>query len=139
MTRGSDQSWWTTFWLVVLAFINYTANLRSITSFDTSPTRYLPISIIKEFDLDLDEFPFLHHYPEWWRGDKSTLPYYLQYVGGHYMSAFPVMPAILSLPVYAVPVALGLTDGPMSAMGFSRTERRPVKITISPLVITGGG
>jgi hypothetical protein len=112
----------TAFWLILLSFIVYNANLRSITSFDTNPTRYLPISIIKEFDLDLDEFPFLHKYPEWWHGDKNVLPYYLQYVRGHHMSTYPVMPAILSVPVYAVPVLLGLTDGASAAIGFSRTE-----------------
>jgi len=108
--------------LALLAFVVYNANLRSVTSFDTNPTRYLPISIIKEFDLDLDEFSFLHKYPEWWRGNKQVSPYYLQYVRGHYMSSYPVMPAILSVPVYAIPVLLGLTDGPVSAMGFTRTE-----------------
>jgi len=118
----SRVSWRTTLCLILFAFIVYNANLRSITSFDTNPTRYLPISILKEFDLDLDEFPFLHKYPEWWHGDKNVLPYYLQYVRGHHMSTYPVMPAILSVPVYAVPVLLGLTDGASSGIGFSRTE-----------------
>ena len=114
--------------LALLAFVIYNANLRSITSFDTNPTRYLPISIIKQFDLDLDEFPFLHKYPEWWQGDKNALPYYkgvpyyLVYVRGHYMSRFPIMPAILSVPVYAIPVALGLTDGNASVLGYTHTE-----------------
>lgn len=40
------------FVLIILAFVVYNANLRSITSFDTNPTRYLPISILREFDLD---------------------------------------------------------------------------------------
>ena len=121
-TRRSRHPWRTGFWLVLFAVIVYNANLRSITSFDTNPTRYLPISIIKEFNLDLDEFPFLHKYPEWWHRDKNALPYYLQYVRGHHMSSYPVMPAVLSLPVYAVPVLLGLADGPMAAIGFTRTE-----------------
>jgi hypothetical protein len=121
-TRHRRKPLGTAFWLILLTFIVYNANLRSITSFDTNPTRYLPISIIKEFDLDLDEFPFLHKYPEWWHGDKNALPYYLRYVRGHHMSTYPVMPAILSVPVYAVPVLLGLTDGANSAIGFSRAE-----------------
>lgn len=121
-TRKGHDPRRTAFWLVLVAFVLYNANLRSITSFDTNPTRYLPISIIKEFDLDLDEFPFLHKYPEWWHRDKNALPYYLRYVRGHYMSRFPVMPAILSVPVYAIPVALGLTDGNASALGYTHTE-----------------
>ena len=120
--RRSRHPWRTALWLVLFAFIVYNANLRSITSFDTNPTRYLPISIIKELDLDLDEFPFLHKYPDWWHRDKNALPYYLQYVRGHHMSRFPVMPAILSVPVYAIPVALGLTGGKVSAVGYTQTE-----------------
>ena len=108
--------------LGLLAFVVYNSNLRSITSFDTNPTRYLPISIIKERNFDLDEFPFLQKYPDWWHRDKQGTPYYLQYVRGRYMSSYPVMPAVLSVPVYAIPVLLGLTDGPSSAMGFTRTE-----------------
>ena len=117
--------------ITVVAFIVYNANLRSITSFDTNPTRYLPISILKEFDLDLDEFTFLHEYPESWLQDhprfarslpEDATPYFVQYVQGHYMSTFPVMPAILSTPVYALPVLLGLTERSTSAIGFSQTE-----------------
>lgn len=121
-TRKGHDPRRTAFWLVLVAFVLYNANLRSITSFDTNPTRYLPISIIKEFDLDLDEFPFLHKYPEWWHRDKNALPSYLVDVRGHYMSRFPVMPAILSVPVYAIPVALGLTAGNTSALDYTHTE-----------------
>lgn len=121
----------TTLRLILLTFIVYNANLRSITSFDTNPTRYLPISILKEFDLDLDEFPFLHKYPEQKLHQKlkheqdikeNEFPRYLRYVRDHYMSAYPVMPAILSIPVYTVPVFLGLTEGAVSSMGFTQTE-----------------
>lgn len=123
----------TAFRIILLAFIIYNVNMRAITSFDTYPTRYLPISIINEFDLDLDEFPFLQKYPdilfqkfggvmEGEIVEKNDLPYYTKYVRGHYMSAYPVMPAILSLPVYVVPVLLGLTEGSGSAVGYSQTE-----------------
>lgn len=50
------------------------------------------------------------------------MPSYWVLVGEHYMSCFPVMPAILSVPVYALPVTLGLTDGEDSALGYTRTE-----------------
>lgn len=121
----------TAFRLILIAFIVYNINLRSITSFDTNPTRYLPISILKEFDLDLDEFPFLHKYPERvlhktnkldGEREKNDLPYFVRHVRGHYMSTYPVMPAILSLPVYVLPVLFGLTDGPVSFFGFTQTE-----------------
>ena len=117
--------------LILFSFVVYNANLRSVTSFDTNPTRYLPISILKEFDVDLDEFVFLHHYPEQKMHvgnmleqeiNENEFPYYLRSVRGHYMSAYPVMPALLSVPIYAIPVFLGLTDGPVLAMGLTQTE-----------------
>ena len=112
--------------LAVLAFAVYSANLRPITSADTFPTRYLPISILTEFDLDLDEFSFLrttkHPLPG---AEPSDLPYFLQQRRGHLLSTYPVMTAILATPVYAVPVLLGLTGDPQAParpVAFTRTE-----------------
>lgn len=65
--------------LALAAFVVYNINLRPVSSADTFPTRYLPISILTEFDLDLDEFPFLikaeHPFPG---AENAGLPYYLQ-------------------------------------------------------------
>lgn len=108
--------------LFLLAFVVYNANLRSVSSLDTYPNRFLPISIIREFNLDLDEFPFLHKYPEWMQADPQKAAYYVRKARGHYVSNYPVMPAVLSVPVYVIPVLLGMTDGPPSTTGFSRTE-----------------
>ena len=107
--------------LSVLAFLVFNANLRSITSLDTYATRVLPISIIREGNLNLDEFPFLHEYPKWLRSAEYREAYWVRQTRGHYMSNYPVMPAILSVPVYVVPVLLGLTEGP-SSIGYTRTE-----------------
>jgi hypothetical protein len=109
--------------LAVVAFVVYNANLRSISSADTFPTRYLPISIIKERNFDLDEFAFLQDTTHLTPGFEETgIPYYLQYRRGHYVSTYPIMPALLATPLYIVPVALGLTDGPTGPDGYSRTE-----------------
>ena len=109
--------------LFLLAFLVYNANLRSVTSLDTYPTRFLPISIIRERDLDLDEFPFLHRYPEWWHSDrKHEFPYYLTFSRGHYMSTYPVMPAILSVPVYLIPVVAGLPEIGVAVSGYNGVE-----------------
>jgi len=112
--------------LFIMAFVVYNANLRAISSADTFPARYLPISILTEFNLDLDEFPFLlkagHPFPG---GGNSGLPYFLQRRRGHLMSAYPVMPAILATPVYALPVLMGLqgdSRAPSRDGGFTRTE-----------------
>ena len=123
------ETWWRAVrhvnpavWLVVAAFLAYNGNLRSISSADTNPTRYLPISILTEFDLDLDEFDFLLTYPRLGPEAGTRDPYYVQRVGGHYLSTYPVMPAILSTPVYALLVWAGLADGPDTRMGLTRTE-----------------
>ncbi len=109
------------FRLALLAFIVYNANLRGITSADTFPTRYLPISILTEFDLDLDEFGFLLDYRGRDPGDQGV-PYFMHRSRGHYISNYPVMPGILAVPVYVVPVYLGLTDGAFSTLDFNQTE-----------------
>ena len=109
--------------LVLLSFVLYNINLRSITSLDTYAIRHVPISIIKEFDLDLDEFSYLQKYPDWMEAeDESKSAYYVRPVRGNYMSTYPVMTAILAVPVYFLPVLLGLTDGQGSAMGYTQTE-----------------
>ena len=48
------------FRLAALAFVIYQVNLRSISSADTFPTRYLPISILTNGNLYLDQFAFLN-------------------------------------------------------------------------------
>jgi hypothetical protein len=106
---------------VLIAFIVFNSNMRSITSLDTYATRILPISIVTEFDLDLDEFSFMHQRPAWAKKSNQKA-YYVNYVRDHYMSSYPVMPAILAAPVYAIPVWLGLTDGTIASNGYNQTE-----------------
>lgn len=64
---------------------------------DSTPASYLPLSILREGNFNLDEFDFLH---------KSGLRHYLQYVNGHYVSAFPVGSSIAALVIY-IPTAIG--------------------------------
>ena len=127
------RSWWrrmagsTACRLVALAFVVYQLNLRSISAADTFPTRYLPISILTHGNLYLDQFRFLIEQPYRAPGAADSAPaYYLQGRRGHYLSSYPVMPAILATPVYAIPVILGLTGDPSalraSGGGPTRTE-----------------
>lgn len=110
--------------LAAVAFVVFNINLRSISSADTFPTRYLPIALLSGEGFHLEGFAFLrearHPLPT---GDSSDVPYYLQERRGHLLSTYPVMPAILATPVYVVPVALGLTrSSAKPSGGFSRTE-----------------
>lgn len=116
----------TAFRLALLAFVVYQINLRPVSSADTFPMRYAPISLLTEGDLDLDEFTFLRAQPERTPGLEPGMPYFLQFRRGHHMSTPPIMVAVLATPVYAVPVWLGLTGDPSEARapgaGFTRTE-----------------
>jgi hypothetical protein len=86
------------------ALIVYLANGATLPSGDTVPARYLPLSLWREADLDLDEFPFLY---------RPERPYWLASVNGRMVSEYPVAPAILAAPVYA-----------LSALGGVRADSR---------------
>jgi hypothetical protein len=77
----------------------YSLNGTTALSGDTLSARFLPLSLLREFDFDLDEFPFLY---------EPTIPYFLQQINGHTVSAYPPWAALLALPVYVLPVFGGL-------------------------------
>ncbi|MBM4043903.1 MAG: tetratricopeptide repeat protein [Planctomycetes bacterium] len=87
--------------LFVCSFSLYNSNLREISEDDTIATRFLPVSLVTEFDLTLDEFLFLYE-------GRDKPPYYLARVNGHYVSTSPIMPAILASPFYAPVLATGM-------------------------------
>jgi hypothetical protein len=91
---------------VVLAlgsFVLYNVNVREISSQDTMPARALPHEVLRYGRLDLDRL-----FRSWPAG--APLPFWIQRVGAHYRSNYPVAPALLSVPVYAAPVLLGAGD-----------------------------
>ncbi len=94
--------------IFLCSFFIYNLNFREVSELDTYPTRFLPISILKEFDLDLDEF-FILHYD---KKDESELPYYIRYdpEKRHYYSRYSPLPALFALPVYVLPVYAGWLD-----------------------------
>jgi hypothetical protein len=85
--------------LFLACLVVYNANLREVSSQDTMATRILPVIVLVEQRLVLDRF---------FQGSpvEQPLPYWVQRVGGHYLSSYPILPALLALPVYAVPVGL---------------------------------
>ena len=86
--------------LALGSLVLYNANVRETSSLDTVPARVLPHEVIRAGRLDLDRL-----FREWPAG--APLPFYAQRAGGHYRSSYPVAPALLAVPVYAVPVLLG--------------------------------
>lgn len=90
-------------WVVLFQTgINHTL----IPSEDTLPGIYLPSSVIREGNLDLNEFSsfLLDRYPN--QDDKTALPFYLRLINGRYVSGFPVVGPLLAVPVYLFPVLL---------------------------------
>src|SRR5262249_49766567 len=68
------------FLIFAVIMIVYLGNHRTLDAVDTIPARYLPVSIIRTGDLNLDEYNFLHRY---------GTPPFLKEVGGHYVSDYP--------------------------------------------------
>jgi Dolichyl-phosphate-mannose-protein mannosyltransferase len=78
----------------------YSLNGRALTAGDTIPASYLPLSLLREFDFDLDEFPFLY---------EPEVPWFLQRINGRIVSAYPPWAGVLAIPVYLLPVLTGLS------------------------------
>src|SRR6185436_14851964 len=89
--------------LALASFVLYNANIREISSQDTVPNRVLPYELLQHGRLDLDRL-----FQEWPAADP--LPFWIQHVGPHYRSSYPLAPALLATPVYAAPVLLGAGD-----------------------------
>lgn len=86
--------------LFVLIFLVYISSARFLGTIDGIPTRLLPISILEEGNLDLDEF-----LPE----DKGDFTWFVFIdAGDHYISKYPVLTSILALPIYAGPYYAGV-------------------------------
>lgn len=111
-------------------FVNYLGvNTLSTQSEDTVPALFLPFAIIKDKTIYLDKYYDLmvlkYPHPDDKDYQKGLTPFYLRKVQKyefemdqwgdghyrkvfHYVSAFPLVPALLALPVYFLPVAAGL-------------------------------
>lgn len=90
------------FCVFLTAIVVYNANLRQISSDDTRAARYVPISLLREGNLALDEF-----FPS----AGATLPYYLFEKDGHRYDSYPLITPLIALPVY---IPLVYADLPLS-------------------------
>lgn len=86
--------------LFALIFLIYISSVRFMGTIDGAPTRMLPLSILQEGDFDLDEYT-----PR----DKEDFVWFVFIdTGNHYISKYPVLSAILALPIYAIPYFAGV-------------------------------
>lgn len=97
--------------LFLLVILVYLSNGRVLGSGDTLPARYLPIGLLRYGTFYLDKFPVLYnqHAVDKYASGEAT-PYYLTLRNGHYVSTYTPGPALLALPVYALPVFLGMSS-----------------------------
>lgn len=108
--------------LFAFVVIVYLSGTRGWWSGDTLPTAYLPISILEHGTLYLDYYPSLYNtkaekdFPH----GHGPLPYYISFSNGHYVSSYSPWPAMLSVPVYAVPLLTGALDSPKSIMQWAK-------------------
>ena len=88
--------------LALLLFLAYNANFRHGDSVDTISTTALPVSIIKEGNLDLDEFRALLSTNT--RALDAALIYFggMQERNGHLVTSYPLGSAILAAPLFWV-------------------------------------
>ncbi len=84
--------------LFALVLGGYLLNGHAIPSGDTTPNRYLPVSILRHGSFYLDGFPFLY---------SPKLPYYVRHFRGTYVSSYPVTGAVLAVPIYLPAVLRG--------------------------------
>lgn len=85
--------------LFLTAVTLYYINGQASFSYDVLPARLIPVSLLREHDFDLDEFASTF--------DRMKNPYSIRRIDGHLVSTYPPWGAVLSLPVYLVPVLTG--------------------------------
>jgi len=90
--------------LFVGLLLIYNVNLRQVSSHDTYASRFVPISILRDGDVILDEFV-----PEALKQEagENFFSNYFVYVRGHFYDSHPPVGPMLALPVYALPVWIG--------------------------------
>lgn len=95
------RSWWALSLFVLAIFAVYLSNGRLVGSVDNIPARYLPLSIIREGNFDLNEFLFLYR--------SQVLLYPIQYQHGHFLPFTPVGGSLVAVPFYLIPAVAGIS------------------------------
>ena len=95
--------------LFVALLLIYNLNLRQVSSHDTYASRFVPISVLRDGDLILDEFVPAEMKQ---RADRNLLSDNFVYVRGHFYDSHPPIGPLLTMPVYALPVWIGIPRDP---------------------------
>jgi hypothetical protein len=98
-SEDSRSRWRDAFFLLLLLFVVYNANLRLIRIDDSLPSRLLPFSLLIDHSFALDNW--VKPYLPGARGPYGI--YYARIVSGHWLSAYPVATPLVILPLYVLP------------------------------------
>ena len=112
--------------------IAYNINLRQVSSHDTYASRFVPISILRDGDVILDEFV-----PEEMKrhAGENVLSDNFVYVRGHFYDSHPPIGPLLALPVYALPAWIGIPrNAELVANMFSKLAAS-IMVALSALAI----
>jgi hypothetical protein len=87
-----------TFLLFITTYLVFNIGSRYVAGGDTPPNELLPISIVTEGNLDLNEF--MQH--KGIVGEGPGLPHFLAAVNRRIVATTPIFPAFLNVPVFAL-------------------------------------
>ncbi len=122
---------WTRVVLVVCLFLVYNVNLRQVSSLDTYASRLVPIALLRHGELTLDRF-----FPDL-AGDQSDayLSTYLFRSEGRLYDSHPPVGSLLALPVYAVPVWIGVPQDVDAAANMLSKLAASLGMTLASLAL----
>ncbi|MBU1201517.1 MAG: glycosyltransferase family 39 protein [Nanoarchaeota archaeon] len=85
-------------YFLILVFIVYNINFRVVTSADNYPSYYIPLSILNEGNLYLNEYfdDFMEYKPN----IVGKKPYYLSYTRGYYIAMGTFINGLFALPIF---------------------------------------
>ncbi|MEO8602129.1 MAG: hypothetical protein ABI629_06100 [bacterium] len=96
MPERAPRTWVVALLLGVGLFVVYVANARLLGAGDSIPTRRLPFSLVRQGNVDLDEFT-------WQLTKRGKPPYYIRFANGHAYSVSTIATALVVAPLYVLP------------------------------------
>jgi len=117
--------------LLVISCLVYLSNSCTLGSGDTVPASLLPVTLLTQGSLNFDSFE-----PYFQDRHKTAPPYFFRRTGHGFISAYPLAPGLIAVPVYAIPVLwVTLTRNPdiEDWIKFSRTLEKITAVVIALL------
>ncbi len=123
--------------LLLLLFVIYNSNFRTIHTDDSFPTRYLPFSLLLNHNLYLDQWiePRLTHPLGLWGA------YFGAQSHGHWMSIYPIITPLIVTPLYVLPawwISRQSPPLPPNSLGYALIADTMEKLSASLIAALSG-